>query len=41
MQTGRTSSIAQEIMGFDGDGNQVFAERFNQKKNKYWIEVLQ
>lgn len=41
VQTGRTSSIAQEIMGFDGDGNQVFAERFNQKKNKYWIEVLQ
>ena len=27
--TGRTSSIAQEIMGFDKNGNQIFAERFN------------
>lgn len=27
-------------MGFDEQGSQVFAERFNQKKNKYWLEVL-
>lgn len=28
-------------MGFDKDGNQNFPERFNQKKNKYWVEVVQ
>ena len=38
-QNGRTSSIAQEIMGFDADARQVFAERFVQSKNKYWAEV--
>jgi GTPase len=27
-------------MGFDKDGHQIFPERFIQKKNKYWIEVL-
>lgn len=40
VQNGRTSSIAQEIMGFDAKGNQVFAERFVQSKNKYWAEVV-
>lgn len=39
-QNGRTSSIAQEIMGFDKDGQQIFAERFIQNKNKYWAEVV-
>lgn len=28
-QTGRTSSIAQEIIGFDEEGRQVVPERFN------------
>lgn len=28
-------------MGFDENGNQIFPEWFNQKKNKYWVEVLQ
>lgn len=28
-------------MGFDEKGNQVFPERFNQKKNKYWVEVIE
>ena len=36
---GRTSSIAQEIMGFDENGRQIFAEHFVQSKNKYWSEV--
>lgn len=36
---GRTSSIAQEIMGFDSQGRQVFADHFVQSKNKYWAEV--
>ena len=36
---GRTSSIAQEIMGFDAQGKQIFAEHFVQSKNKYWGEV--
>lgn len=40
VQNGRTSSIAQEIMGFDKDGHQIFAERFVQSKNKYWAEVV-
>ncbi len=39
-QNGRTSSIAQEIMGFDENGCQIFAERFVQSKNKYWAEVV-
>jgi GTPase len=38
--TGRTSSVAQEIMGFDSAGNQKTPERFNQNKNKYWAEVV-
>lgn len=38
-KTGRTSSIAQEIMGFKNNGKQIFPERFIQKKNKYWAEV--
>ena len=39
-ETGRTSSIGQEIMGFDSEGKQVIPERFNQNKNKYWKEVV-
>jgi len=39
-ENGRTSSIAQEIMGFDASGEQIFAERFVQSKNKYWAEVV-
>lgn len=38
-ETGRTSSIGQEIMGFDAENHQVIPERFNQNKNKYWKEV--
>lgn len=37
---GRTSSVGHEIMGFDKDGKQVFADRFVQNKNKYWGEVV-
>ena len=37
---GRTSSIGHEIMGFDEDGKQIFADRFVQNKNKYWGEVV-
>jgi GTPase len=37
---GRTSSVAQEIMGFKRNGEQVFASRFVQNKNKYWAEVV-
>ena len=40
LETGRTSSIAQEIMGFGEDGKQIIPERFNQNKNKYWKEVV-
>lgn len=40
-ETGRTSSIAQEIMGFDEKGKQVFAKKFVQSKNKYWAEVME
>lgn len=40
VENGRTSSIAQEIMGFDDKGDQIFAERFVQNKNKYWAEVV-
>lgn len=39
-ENGRTSSIAQEIMGFGAGGEQIFAERFVQSKNKYWAEVV-
>ena len=37
---GRTSSVGQEIMGWDEKGVQQFAERFVQNKNKYWAEVV-
>lgn len=37
---GRTSSVGHEIMGFDSNGKQVFADRFVQNKNKYWSEVV-
>ena len=40
VQNGRTSSIAQEIMGFTKEGEQIYAERFVQNKNKYWAEVV-
>ena len=37
---GRTSSVAQEIMGFNNEGQQVFPDRYVQNKNKYWSEVV-
>lgn len=39
-ENGRTSSIAQEIMGFNEKGDQVLPDRFNQNKNRYWAEVV-
>ena len=39
-QNGRTSSIANEIMGFDEHGQQVFPEHFVVNKNKYWSEIM-
>jgi GTPase len=39
--TGRTSSIGQEIMGFTKEGKQIIPERFNQNKNKYWKDIVQ
>lgn len=40
VNNGRTSSVAQEIMGFKTNGEQVFASRYVQNKNKYWAEVV-
>jgi GTPase len=40
VSNGRTSSVAQEIMGFTKSGEQVFPSRFVQNKNKYWAEVV-
>lgn len=40
VQNGRTSSIAQEIIGFDSKGEQVLPDRYNPNKNKYWPEVV-
>ncbi|CAD8073034.1 unnamed protein product [Paramecium sonneborni] len=40
-ENGRTSSVAQEIMGFDENFKQVLPERFNQNKNKYWSQVVE
>ncbi|CAK80307.1 unnamed protein product (macronuclear) [Paramecium tetraurelia] len=40
-ENGRTSSVAQEIMGFDENLKQVLPERFNQNKNKYWSLVVE
>lgn len=37
---GRSSSVAQEIMGFNKDGEQIFPERYVQSKNKYWKDVV-
>lgn len=37
--TGRTSSIAHEIMCYDDSGKQIFPDRFIQNKNKYWGEI--
>ena len=39
-KNGRTSSIANEIMGFDEKGHQIFPEHFVANKNKYWTEVM-
>ncbi len=39
-ESGRTSSIGQEILGFTENGKQVIPERFNQNKNKYWKEIV-
>ena len=36
---GRTSSIAQEIMGFDDDRRQVELERTNATKNQSWAHI--
>lgn len=38
--TGRTSSVAHEIMGWDENGVQQFPDHFSQNKNKYWTEVV-
>lgn len=38
-QNGRTSSIGQEIMGFDKDLNQVQLERIQQSKNQSWAHI--
>lgn len=40
-KNGRTSSIAQEIMGFDEKDDQVLPDRYVQNKNKYWKEVVE
>ena len=37
---GRSSSVAQEIMGFKKDGAQIFPDRYVQSKNKYWKDVV-
>lgn len=39
-KNGRTSSIANEIMGFDEKGDQILPEHFVSNKNKYWSEVM-
>jgi GTPase len=38
---GRTSSIAQEIMGFNQEGMQVVPERVNESKNKTWAPIVE
>ena len=38
-QNGRTSSIAQEIMGFDDERKQVELERANATKNQSWSHI--
>ena len=40
-QNGRTSSIGQEIMGFDVDNNQVQMEHQNTNKNQSWAHIAQ
>lgn len=37
---GRTSSIGQEIMGFDTNMNQVVYERDNATRNQSWSHVV-
>lgn len=37
---GRTSSIGQEIMGFDNGNNQVTLERTNVSKNAAWSHIV-
>lgn len=39
-QNGRTSSIANDIMGFDENGHQVFPDVHSTNKNKAWAEVV-
>lgn len=38
---GRTSSIAQEIMGFTESGDQVLPERLTDTKNRAWGHIMQ
>lgn len=38
---GRTSSIGQEIMGFDDENNQVQMEHMNANKNQSWAHIAQ
>jgi GTPase len=40
-ETGRTSSIGHEVMGFNAEGRQIIPDRFNPNKNKYWKEVVE
>ena len=40
-ENGRTSSVAQEIMGFDKNLVQVLPERYIANKNRYWKEVIE
>jgi GTPase len=35
-ETGRTSSVCYEIMGFDQTGKQVIPERLDTNRNRYW-----
>jgi GTPase len=39
--SGRTSSMATEIMGFRDNGEQVLPDRFQPCKNKFWKEVVE
>ena len=38
---GRTSSIGQEIMGFNDDGSQVVPERITESKNRAWVPIVE
>ena len=39
-ESGRTSSVCYEIMGFDSEGRQVNPERLDLNRNRYWDEVV-